>query len=84
MSLSLLLNSSSCLAEKVDDSRAEMSPTPPEGESSSRILPPAWRGSAPFLLRRVHPSTLASKVKPPATECTNPVHRGSESKADSG
>lgn len=35
MSLSLLLNSSSCLAEKADDSRAEMSLTPPEGESSS-------------------------------------------------
>lgn len=31
MNLSLLLNSSSCLAEKADDSRAEMFLTPTEG-----------------------------------------------------
>lgn len=34
MNLSLLLNSSSCLAEEVDDSGAEAFLTPPEGEGS--------------------------------------------------
>ena len=39
MSLSLLLNSSSCLADRADDSGAERLLTPPEGEGFPRMLP---------------------------------------------
>ena len=38
MNLSLLLNSSSCLADRVDDSGAEQLLTPPEGEGSPWML----------------------------------------------
>lgn len=38
MNLSLLLNSSSCLAEKADDTGAEMFLTPTEGGGAPRML----------------------------------------------
>lgn len=38
MNLSLLLNSSSCLADRVDDFGAEQLLTPPEGEGSPWML----------------------------------------------
>lgn len=65
MSLSLLLNSSSCLAEKVDDSGTEMALAPPAGERTLTLgffprpgeprAPLAAPGTAAGLTVQTHP-----------------------------
>lgn len=85
MSLSLLLNSSSCLVEEVDDSRAELSLTPRRW----KLVPGFFLepGEAPRPSRRTRRLAAyiapAEKVKSWTTEHSNPVHGGSDRHAGS-